>query len=88
VDGGSGGTSEAGAGSAGEGAPVPNACVSCGSDFCVAARVACQNDPACVSCRDDNYQTLACAQNANFTTWINCLCGGGCTAACSTLCAG
>ena len=86
--GGDGGTSEAGAGSTDEGTPVPSACTSCGSDFCVAARVACQSDPACVDCRDENYQTLACAQNSNFMTWINCVCAAGCTAPCSVFCTG
>ena len=86
--GGGSGTNEAGAGSTDEGEPVPSACTSCGSDFCVAARVACQSDPACVACRDENYHTLACAQNTNFTSWINCICAAGCTAPCAAFCAG
>jgi hypothetical protein len=82
-----GGSGDAGAGNT-DGTPVPSACIGCGSDFCVGPRVACQNDPGCVSCRDDDYQTLACAQNGNFISWVTCICANGCTAACSTLCAG
>jgi hypothetical protein len=84
----SAGSDNSGTGGADEGTPVPSACLGCGSDFCVAARVACQNDPECVSCRDENYRTLACAQNANFTGWVTCICDTGCSAVCSALCAG
>ena len=83
-----GGSGEAGVGGVvnTDPTPVPSACIGCASDFCVAARSACQNDATCVSCRDENYRTLACAQNAAFIAWIQCICASGCSAACTSLC--